>query len=87
MTASPEEISVFRIRSPSRVSTISLPSRTTVYSSNSGVCPGSFHPGGLFILAMLTELDPVFTFPMYSSIIFGLFPEASTTAGFSIFFM
>src|ERR1051325_1109782 len=55
-----------------------------VYSSNSGVCPGSTHPLGLFILAMLTVSVREFTRPMSSSMIFGLFPAAAMTVGFSI---
>ena len=37
------------------------PRRTTVYSSNSGVCPGSSQPHGLFMRAMLTAAVPELT--------------------------
>ena len=35
------------LRSPAFVSTRNVPFRTIVYSSNSGVCPGSTQPPGL----------------------------------------
>lgn len=38
------------------VSTRSIPRKTTVYSSNSCVCLGSCHPGGLCMRAMLTAI-------------------------------
>ncbi|MND02503.1 hypothetical protein D3C83_219010 [compost metagenome] len=53
-----------------------VPRRTTVYSSNSGVWPGSTQPLGLFIRATLTPSVAEFTRPMYSSMIFGLLPAA-----------
>src|SRR5216683_2655925 len=69
---------------PSVVVTRSIPKRTTVYSSNSGVCPGSIHPDGLRIRATLTAASFVVTRPTNSSIRFGLFPAASMTRGASI---
>jgi hypothetical protein len=57
------------------------PPSTTVYSSNSGVWPGSAQPGGLFIRAMLTLAAPVATRPKNSSMSFGGFPAAGTTNG------
>jgi hypothetical protein len=42
-----------------------------VQASNSGVCPGSAHPDGLFMRAMLTAVVLEFTRPMNSSISFG----------------
>src|ERR1043166_7601932 len=69
---------------PPRVVTRSDPRSTTVYSSNSGVCPGSTHPLGLCIRATLTPEVFEFTRPMTSSMIFGLFPAAAMTEGFSI---
>src|SRR4051812_17463247 len=66
---------------PSRDVTRSIPRSTTVYSSNSGVCPGSTQPAGLCIRATETGGGSLFTRPMYSSIRFGLFPAASMTVG------
>src|SRR3954454_8503034 len=66
---------------PSCEVTRSVPRRTTVYSSNSGVCPGSTQPGGLCMRATETAAVSLFTRPMYSSIRFGLFPAASMTFG------
>src|SRR5437763_10715895 len=77
MTASPAPTSI----APSRVVTRSDPRRTTVYSSNSGVCPGSTHPLGLFIRATLHAVVFELTRPMNSSILFGLLPAASMTDG------
>ena len=57
MTACPASTSI----TPSFVSTRSIPRRTIVYSSNCGVCPGSTHPDGLCIRAMLSSragIDP-----------------------------
>src|SRR5208283_3006073 len=65
--------------------TCRLPRSTTVYSSNSGVCPGSDQPDGLFMRAMLTAVVPEFTRPMNSSISFGGCPTASITVGFWIY--
>src|SRR5438105_4961832 len=79
MTASPARTS----SCPSRVLTRSIPARTSVYSSNSGVCPGSTHPDGLRILATLSDAVSVATRPMNSSIRFGLFPADSMTCGAS----
>src|SRR4051795_9883771 len=77
MTASPAATSMM----PSRVVTRSEPRRTAVYSSNSGVCPGSTHPLGLFIRATLHAEVFELTRPMNSSIRFGLLPAASMTEG------
>src|SRR5580658_1613802 len=49
-------------------STRSAPFKTTVYSSNSGLWPGSLHPEGLCMWAMLTAESWVLTRPTYSSI-------------------
>ena len=46
-------------------------SAPSVYSSNSGVCPGSDQPAGLVILAMLIRDACEFTRPKNSSMIFG----------------
>src|SRR4051812_24564672 len=77
MTASPAPTSI----TPSRVVTRREPRRTTVYSSNSGVCPGSTHPAGLFIRATLHAAVFELTRPMNSSILLGLLPAASMTEG------
>ena len=61
--------------------TRSIPASTTVYSSNSGVCPGSTQPPGLFIRATLTARVFEFTQPMNSSIRLGLLPAASMRVG------
>src|SRR4051794_2824064 len=66
---------------PSCDVTRSVPRSTTVYSSNSGACPGSTQPGGLCMRATETAAVSLFTRPMYSSIRFGLFPAASMTFG------
>src|SRR5579863_6441788 len=66
---------------PSRVATRSMPARTSVYSSNSGVCPGSTQPPGLFMRAMLAASVFVFTRPTNSWMILGLFPAAVTWVG------
>jgi len=55
-----------------------------VYSSNSGVCPGSTQPGGLFMCATLTSLVFELTRPTYSAMCFGLFPAAWMTVGASM---
>lgn len=47
-------------------------------------CPGSTHPPGDRIWAMLSPSVPVFTQPTYSSISFGLFPAAVTRVGLAI---
>src|SRR5436305_2361284 len=72
---------------PSAVVTRRTPRSTPVYSSNSGVWPGSTQPLGLFILATLTSAVAEFTRPTYSSMIFGLFPAAATIDGASMCFM
>jgi hypothetical protein len=65
-------------------STRSVPRSTSVYSSNSGVWPGSAQPPGLRMWAMLTAASPLFTLPTYSSISFGLLPAAVIRVGFPI---
>ena len=50
-------------------------------SSNSGFCPGSTQPLGLFIRAMLNRDSLEFTRPTNSSISFGLFPAAVIRVG------
>ena len=57
-----------------------------MYSSNSGVCPGSIYPDGLRMRAMLTDFVCVATRPMNSSIRFGLLPAASMIRGLSTSF-
>ena len=61
----------------SRVVTRSEPCRTMVYSSNSGVWPGSIQPAGLRMRAMLRAAVFEFMRPMNSSIRLGLFPAAA----------
>src|ERR1022692_3098055 len=63
---------------PSRDSTRSSPRSTTVNSSNSGTWPGSLHPGGLDILAILNAAVAEFTRPTNSRIVLGGVPTAST---------
>src|SRR5438309_1090247 len=58
--------------------------RTSVYSSNAGVCPGSTQPVGLRMWVMLTPASPVLTRPIYSSTNLGLLPEAVIRVGCSI---
>jgi hypothetical protein len=53
-------------------------------TSNSGVCPGSIQPGGLFMCAMLSAVVPEFTRPTCSRMILGLFPAAITCVGFEM---
>jgi len=67
MTASPARTS----NVPPRCAIRSIPLSTTVYSSNSGVWPGSTQPAGLRMCAMLTAGVFELTRPMYSSICFG----------------
>ena len=52
-----------------------------MYSSNSGVCPGSTQPLGLFMRATLHAAVFELTRPMNSSMRFGLLPAASITEG------
>ena len=66
--------------------TRNMPASTSVYSSNSGVCPGSIHPDGLRMRATLTDGVSVATRPMNSSMRFGLFPAAWITRGLSTSF-
>src|SRR5262249_54157564 len=61
-----------------------MPRSTTVYSSNSGVWPGSTQPEGLRMCAMLTALVPEFTRPTYSSMLLGLLPAATMRVAFGI---
>ena len=61
----------------------SAPFKTSEYSLNSGVWPGSSQPSGLTILAMLTSSVPVLTRPMNSWI--GIFREI--TYGFDQFWL
>ena len=77
MTACPACTSI----EPSREVTRSVPRSTIVYSSKSGVCPGSTQPLGLFIRATDTPSVCEFTRPTYSSMIFGLLPAACTIDG------
>src|SRR5262245_36464580 len=69
---------------PSRCSTRSIPRSTTVYSSNSGVCPGSTQPEGLCMWATLTAVVPELTRPTYSSMAFGLLPAATMRVAFGM---
>src|SRR5258708_31658434 len=71
---------------PSLYVTRKRPLRTMVYSSNSGVCPGSTHPAGLRMWATLRRLSLVLSWPMYSSMILGMLPADCTRVGFSICF-
>src|SRR4030095_9441030 len=61
-----------------------MPRSTTVYSSNSGVCPDSTHPDGLRMCATLTAVVREFTRPTYSSMSFGLLPAATMRVAFGI---
>ena len=61
--------------------TCSVPPSTTVYSSNSGVCPGSDQPEGLFMRAMLSCSVSELTRPTNSSIDLGGCPAASIRVG------
>ncbi len=54
---------------------------TKVYSSNSGVWPGSRQPKGLVILAMLSAAVCEFTRPTNSSMSLGGWPAAAITVG------
>src|SRR5262249_19173778 len=67
-----------------RVSARSIPESTMLYSSNSGVCPGSIQPPGLRIRAMLAWAVCELTRPMNSSITFGLLPAALMIVGFGM---
>src|SRR5437764_15103648 len=69
---------------PPLCSTRSRPLRTTVYSSKSGVWPGSIQPPGLRMWAMLSSDVSELTRPIYSSINFGFVPGVATLAGFTI---
>src|SRR6202167_5357654 len=70
--------------SPDLWCTRSVPRKTTVYSSKSGVCPGSSQPSGLRIWATLTPGVEVLTRPTYSSMILGLVPADSMRVGCGI---
>src|SRR5450432_1871494 len=76
-TACPDATSI----SPPLCRTRNVPLSTTVYSSNSGVCPGSSHPCGLRMWATLTAEVFELTRPMYSSISLGLLPAAAMRVG------
>src|SRR5437764_13821419 len=80
MTACPAQTS----KLPSLCVTRTRPRNTMVYSSNSGVWPGSSQPAGLRIWATLIPGCRVFRWPTYSSMILGRFPAACTRAGRSI---
>src|SRR6478752_6886109 len=67
--------------SPFLCFTRSVPLRTMVNSSNSGVCPGSSQPCGLRMWATLTPEVRVLTRPMNSSISLGLVPAARMRVG------
>src|SRR5919202_2735797 len=69
---------------PPSCSTRTMPRSTIVYSSNSGRCPGSAHPGGLFIWARLTAPSPSLACPTNSSIVLGGSPAAATLTGDSM---
>ena len=69
---------------PSLSVTRGAPVSTTVYSSNSGVWPGSTQPAGLRMRAMLTSAVCEFTLPKNSSIVFGLLPTALINVGFAM---
>ena len=62
------------------------PSKTIVYSSNSGRCPGSNQPPGDYICAMLTLDVLELTHPTYSLITLGLFPADLMIVGEFNFF-
>jgi hypothetical protein len=55
-----------------------------VYSSKSGVWPGSLQPDGLVIFAMLSSGVFEFARPINSSMIFGGSPAAGITVGFEM---
>ena len=55
-----------------------------MYSSNSGVCPGSTQPGGLVMRATLAPVVSEFTSPTNSSIRFGRLPTDWMMVGLSI---
>src|SRR3989442_8128124 len=80
MTACPARTS----NVPPACFTRSRPSSTTVYSSNSGVCPGSTQPAGLRMCATLTAAVFELTRPTYSSICFGTLPAATMRAGWAM---
>src|SRR5258708_33648951 len=69
---------------PSLYVTRKRPLRTMVYSSNSGVCPGSTHPAGLRMWATLRRFSRLFRCPTYSSMSLGLFPAAGMRVGAAI---
>src|SRR5207247_5398745 len=76
-TACPARTSIV----PPACVTRSIPLSTTVYSSNSGVCPGSTQPDGLRMCATLTAAVFELTRPTYSSICFGRVPAARMRVG------
>ncbi len=69
---------------PSLWRTSKRPLSTSVYSWNSGVCPGSFHPAGLRMCATLTRSSRLLTRPTYSSIVLGKFPAGLIRVGVEI---
>lgn len=69
---------------PSSLSTVSRPDNTTVYSSNSGRCPGSDHPVGLSITAIDAASLDVETRPTNSAMVLGGVPGEGTTTGLSM---
>src|ERR1035441_9360475 len=71
-------------REPARCSTRSMPRNTSVNSSNSGVWPGSCHPPGLRMCAMLVWVVAEFTRPINSSISLGLLPAGSIRVGLAM---
>src|ERR1700675_3290616 len=71
MTACPGTMSI----DPAVCYPRSVPFNTMVYSSKVGVWPGSSHPAGLRMWAMLVVEVWELTRPMYSSISLGLLPE------------
>src|SRR5438552_7229436 len=77
MTACPARTSIV----PPACFTRSRPFSTTVYSSNSGVCPGSTQPAGLRMCATLTASVFELMRPTYSSICFGTLPAATMREG------
>src|SRR2546426_3043122 len=80
MTACPARTSIV----PPACFTRSRPFSTTVYSSNSGVCPGSTQPAGLRMCATLTAAVFELTRPTYSSICFGGLPAATMRVGWAM---
>lgn len=57
-----------------------------VYSSKSGVWPGSVQPSGPSVRAMFSFASREFRSPTNSSMILGLFPTASIRVGVTVSF-